>query len=126
MCIRDSTVQLDGSTRITVPGFQDTTLPGGFFVGANDIGTFEDRDYAVIPQVRANMSYCLGCNWWLGVGYDFIYLNSAIRPGSFLNTSFDGSQLASAPVIGTATERPIFPNDDLFLHGVNINLTYNF
>lgn len=119
-------VELDGSTRITVPGFQDTTLPGGFFVGANDIGRYEDREYAVIPQVRANLSYCLGCNWRLGVGYDFIYLNSVFRPDAYLNTTFDGSRLARAPEIGVVGERPATPDRDLFLHGVNINLTYNF
>ena len=119
-------VTLDGSTRITVPGFQDNTLPGGFFVGPDDIGRFEDRDYALIPQVRTNLSYCLGCNWRLGVGYDFMYLSSAFRPDAYLNTAFDGSRLARQPTIGVVGDPVVTRKSDLFLHGVNVNLTYNF
>lgn len=119
-------VTLDGSTRVTVPGFQDTTLPGGFYLGPNDVGRYQDRDYAVIPQVRTSLSFCMGCNWRLGVGYNFMYLSSMFRPDSYLNTSFDGSRLARAPVIGVVGNSPATPKRDLFLHGANVNLTYNF
>lgn len=117
-------VDLNGSTRINVPGFSDNTFPGGFFVGPGDIGRFRDNDFAVIPQVRANASYCLGRNWRLSAGYNFLFLSSAVRPGQFLNTTFDGSRLGQA--VAVDGRRPDFRRDNLILHGANVGLTYNF
>lgn len=118
-------VDLNGSTRINVPGFSDNTFPGGFFVGPRDIGRFRDNDFAAIPQVRANLSYCIGRNWRLSAGYNFMYLSSAFRPGQFLNTSFDGSRLGQDVAVDTV-RRPNYSRDNLFLHGANVGLTYNF
>lgn len=118
--------ELDGSTRITVPGAIDETFAGGFFVGSGDVGRFVDHNYAVLPQVRANLSYCIANNWRLGVGYNFLYLSSMFRPDSFLNTTFDGSQLGRAPTTGVVAERPATPDRNAYLHGVSLTATYNF
>lgn len=118
-------VDLNGSTRINVPGFSDNTFPGGFFVGPGDIGRFRDSDFAAIPQIRLNMSYCLGCNWRVSAGYNFMYLSSAFRPGQFLNTQFDGARLGQEVAVDSV-RRPSFQRDSLFLHGANVGLTYNF
>ncbi len=119
--------ELAGSTRVTVPSIMDTTVPGGFFVGANDIGRVVDNDITAIPQVRANIGYCIANNWRLGVGYNFLYVGSLFRPNSFLNTSIDGSQLAREPVIGTVVDHPTTPpKQSAYIHGLNVFLTYNF
>jgi len=119
-------VDLNGSTFINVPGVQQGTSPGGFFVGANQIGEFRDNDYAVIPQVRANVSYCLGANWRIRAGYDFFFLSSAFRPGSFINTNINGSTLASPAAPVGRTQPPTFRRSNLLLHGVTLGLSYNF
>ena len=120
-------VQLDGSTRTTVPGILDETFPGGFFVGAGDVGRFVDNDVAVIPQVRAHLSYCIGNNWRIGAGYNFLYLSSLFRPNSFLDTTINGSQLGRPPVVGVVNNSTIpRPRQSAFLHGVSVSATYNF
>ena len=119
-------VQLDGSTTIDVPGFVNGTFPGAFHVGAENVGRFVNYDFAFIPQLRANAAYCLGDNWRLGVGYNFMYLSSMFRPDSYLRTTLDGSRLGRTPAAGLATVRPATPRRDMFLHGVNVFLTYNF
>jgi len=118
-------VDLDGSTRVNVPGFSDNTFPGGFFVGPGDIGRFRDNDFAAIPQVRANIGYCLGRNWRLNAGYNFLFLSSAFRPGQFLNTQFDGARLGQEVDVDTVRQ-PNFRRESLFLHGANVGLSRNF
>ncbi len=120
------TVDLNGSTRLSVPGFQDDTLAGGFYVPATKIGQIKDNDFGVIPQVRATVSYCLGSNWRLGAGYNFLYLNSMFRPDSYINPNIDGSQMGRELPVGVVGERIATPKRDMFLHGVNIRLSYNF
>lgn len=119
-------VDLDGHTWIDVPGFQQGRTDGGFFVSPNQIGQFRDNDYAVIPQVRADFSYCLASNWRIHAGYTFMYLSSVFRPGSFLTNSFDGDALGQQATGEGRTIRPAMPNNDLILHGANIGLSYNF
>lgn len=119
-------VDLDGSTFIDVPGVQQGESPGGFFVGADEIGRFRDNDYAVIPQVRANLSYCLGGNWRVRAGYNFFYLSSAFRPGTFLTSTQDGSQLGLPSSTVARTQRPQVSKSSLLLHGATVGLSYNF
>lgn len=121
-------IELDGSTRTLVPGLADTTKDGGFLVRADDIGRFEDREVAILPQVRANIAYCLGCNWKFNVGYNFMYVNNVFRPGNFINTTLAGSQLGQAPPVGVLGGNQIRDrrDSDVFLHGLSLGLTYNF
>lgn len=119
-------VDLNGSTFIDVPGVQQGESPGGFYVGADQIGSFRDNDYAVIPQVRANLSYCIGGNWRLRAGYNFMYLSSAFRPNTFLNPRFDGTQLGQPVDSVGRIQRPDVSKSSLFLHGANVGLSYNF
>ena len=118
-------VDLNGSTRVNVPGFSDSTYPGAFFVGPENVGRFRDNDFAAIPQVRASVGYCLGRNWRLRAGYSFLFLSSAFRPGQFLSSEFDGSRLGQEVAVDS-TQRPSFRREDLFLHGANVGLTRNF
>lgn len=120
-----SLISLDGSTRINVPDFRDATFPGGFYVAPENVGSFRDTETTVIPQLRLNLSYCIGRNWRLGAGYTMMYVDSVFRPGSFVNTQFDGTRLGQTQTDADFV-RPAAARESLFLHGANIGLSYNF
>ena len=93
-------------------------------MGSENVGRFRDNDFAAIPQFRANLTYCVRNNLRLSAGYNFLYLSSAFRPGQFLNTQIDGSSLGQD--VSATSVRPTFQREDMFLHGGNVGLTYNF
>lgn len=118
-------VILDGSTRVVTPGILDETTPGGFYVRPENVGRYRDRDFAAIPQLRANIGYCVHRNVRVTAGYTFMYLSSAFRPSSFLQPTFAGSSLGDPAIIGTD---PTFSpaRQDVFLHGLTVGLLFNF
>lgn len=119
------TATVDGSTSIVVPGLTSTTFPGGFYVGPEDIRRISDHDLSVIPQAQFNLSRAIAANWRLRAGYNFLYLGSAFRPNSFLDTSFDGARLANANG-GVADEVSRPDGQGVWLHGVNVGLVGEF
>ena len=119
------TVARNGSTRITVPGAIDETRAGGFLVRPEDIGTISDRDYAVLPQARVNVGYCIGNNWRATIGYNFMSLSSLFRPGAYMNNVFDGSTLAHEPQVGAVADSTRF-KESVWLHGLSFGLAYQF
>ncbi|MEM7314545.1 MAG: BBP7 family outer membrane beta-barrel protein, partial [Planctomycetota bacterium] len=119
------TLRRDGSTRITVPGSLDETRAGGFLVRPEDIGTFTESDYALLPQIRLGLGYCIGQNWRATVGYNFMHLNSIFRPGANMTSVFDGSTLGHDPTIGVVSDATRI-TQSVWLHGISFGLSYNF
>lgn len=118
-------VEQDGSMRIVVSNTVDELLGGGFLVRNEDIGVFQEKDYALLPQLRISIGYCFGRNWRFNVGYSVTYLDSAFRPGSFMTTDFDGHLLGHVPPIGILGNQPC-PQSSVLLHGMTLGLAYNF
>lgn len=119
--------QLDGSTTLFVPNAIDDTYPGGFLVRPQDIGTHTDSEFTVIPQFRANISYCLSQNVQLTMGYSFVYMKDVFRPGPLMSTAFDGSTLGVDPAAGVAgSALPKSTKTDVFMNALSFGATYNF
>lgn len=116
---------LNGSSRRFVPDLLDSTVPGGFLVPPQNIGTFVDRDFAALPQVRANFGYCLNNGWRAYAGYNFAYLSRVSRIGDVLDPTFAGSELATG---ASAAANSVRRTSDrgLFLHGVTLGIGRNF
>ncbi len=117
-------VDLFGSTQTIVPGQPDSILPGGFLVQAEEVGRRAQSNLAVLPQIRGKIGYWLRQNIQVSLGYDFLYLSSANRPDSYMNTVFDGSMLGLGSA--TMTGPPERPSRGLFVHGVSLGLQVTF
>lgn len=116
---------VDGSTQLIVPGVSNTTIPGGFYVGPEDIGRISDSQFSAIPQVQLNVNRVLGSRWRLRAGYNFLYLHSAFRPTSVMDTTFDGNRLANATA--DVSDGPTQPDGQgLWLHGLNVGVVGTF
>lgn len=119
--------QLDGSTTLFVPNAVNDTYPGGFLVRPEHIGTHSDSEFTVIPQFRANISYCLSPNVQLTMGYSFVYMKDVFRPGPLMSTSFDGDTLGVDPAAGvTGAGLPKSTKTDVFMNALSFGATYNF
>ena len=118
-------VELDGSSRITVAGISDTTVPGGFLVRPEQIGRSVDHGFAVLPQIRGDIGYLLRPNWRISAGYNFLFLSSLHRPSGYLTDAFDGSTLAQPP-LAPPTGPPQRSAESVWIHGLQFGLTCCF
>lgn len=124
----------------TLAGFQQlnttagpVTADGGLLVlpGAN-AGTYRQHRFGVLPDAGVTLGVYVTPNVRLGVGYNFMYLNSVVRPARQIDTVLDVTRIPNFPV-GTvpaaAGVRPsAFPlrTSDFFVQGITFSLMWNF
>ena len=127
------TAIINGSQTInTTTGTQ--TSEGGLLAlpGAN-IGTFKQTKFGVIPDVGLTVGLNLTQNLRLGVGYNFMYANSVVRPANMIDTGLDVNRIPNFPI--TPTPPPIngvrpsaYPlkTSDFFVQGVTFSLWWTW
>ena len=116
---------VDGHTRLTVPGVSQDVLPGGFYTTSADIGRFEDRRFAVMPQLRAVVGRTFAKDCDFRVSYDFLFLSSVVRPGDIFDDNIDGRDLAGGAPAGPDSPNPA-RNSGVWLQGLSFALTWNY
>jgi hypothetical protein len=115
-------VRIAGSTVVTPLVGAPTNLNGGLLAQQTNIGTYEDSDTIVIPEMSVNLNYHLSSNWSVGVGYNLIWLSSAVTTGPEIDRRVNLSQL-TGPLIGPAVPAfPGFVQDDYWLMGMNFSV----
>jgi hypothetical protein len=112
------TVNISGSTQLTVPGQPTVTSPG-FFAAASNSGTFARDEFTAITEVGYTLAYRWGQCTQLTVGYSFIYWNDIMAAGDAIDTNID---------TGTGATRPSFDfqHSDYWVQGINLGLIKQF
>ncbi|HET6572084.1 MAG TPA: BBP7 family outer membrane beta-barrel protein [Fimbriiglobus sp.] len=99
--------------------------------GAN-IGRFTQERFAVVPEVGVNVGLHLTPHLRCAVGYNFLYLSSAVRPGDQIDQGLDVSRIPNFPLPGTITPlqtvRPAVPLRDtgVFAQGISFSVQYTW
>ncbi len=61
----------------------------------------------------------------LDAGYSFLYWTNVIRPGGVIDTSVNPTQ-PPGTLAGPGRPQPQFNRSDLWAHGINLGLVFNF
>lgn len=120
-------VRIDGETAVTVPTQPAVVRSGGLLAQETNIGSYEDSTFTVIPELRADLGYCLTDHSKLLIGYSFLYLGNIVRPGDVIDEQLNGLQLdPTLPLVGP--ERPQFDWNDssLWVMGLNLGMEFSF
>lgn len=118
-----SKVRIDGSTTTTVAPAAPVTAVGGLLAQSTNIGTFEQNDFAVIPEVGATIGFHITERLKATIGYTFIYWSRVARAGDQIDRD------VNVPVVpGPTTLRPefAFRMTDFWAHGASAGLEYSF
>jgi hypothetical protein len=85
--------------------------------------------FAVIPSVELKLSYQIHPMCKLFIGYDFVYWNQVVRPGSQVDPRLN---LTQSPVLGTGTlsgpqfPAPLFNRTDFWAQGMTFGLELRY
>lgn len=117
--------EISGFSNFDVPGFSSGEFAGGFYSSAQEQGSTSDRGFAVLPQARIKIGYCITPSLRVFAGYDVLYLGSVVRPGSIIDTSIDPADLLVDQPAARRVQRDL-PDDEFWMQGVSIGALWNF
>jgi hypothetical protein len=118
-------VSAGGITSITPAPGTTQYMNGGLFALGTDTGRVVREAFAVLPEAQIKIGFFSGDSR-IFVGYDFLYLSSAVRPGDQIDRTVN---LGQVPVLGsngafTGPERPqlAVKSTDFWLQGLMFGL----
>ena len=132
--VLDQVADITGGQTLTFANGTTTKTAGGLLAlpGAN-IGVFDHHQFAVLPEVSLNIGYQLTSHTRLFIGYDFLFLGNALRPGGTIDTTVDAARIpnfplpgAPAPLPGAPRPGPYFTTSDFFAQGINFGLQFRW
>ena len=123
------TVDISGFSAQTGPGGPNGVFPGGFFTQPSNIGHFTANQFGLIPSVEMKFYWLLTSRLRAFVGYDFMYWNQVVRPGSQvdrnINLNQTGTVFNNGPS-GPAFPTPLFARTDFWAQGVTLGFEFRF
>jgi hypothetical protein len=105
------------------------TAVGGLLATSTNIGKFNNDEFAIIPEVTINLGVNLTRALTAFVGYNFLYVDRVIRPGSQINPVVNAATVPFSSVYGAnrpASFQDFFAQDDFWLQGVNFGLLFRY
>ncbi len=133
-------VNIDGTTTAAIPGIGSSTQQGALLATPTNIGRFTQNRFGVMPEVGLKIGYDVTDHLRVFVGYDFMYLNTVVRPGDQIDqnvnsnnrplvgiTPAGGVGLVAGPGGGgPAQPAVLMRTTDFWAQGVNFGLIYRY
>ncbi len=130
----EQTADIAGGQTLLFSNGAVTRTAGGLLAlpGAN-MGTFHRYQFAVLPEVSLDVGYQITSHWRAFIGYDFLFLGNALRPGGTIDTTIDAARIPNFPLAGSPgvlpgppRPGPYFSTNDFFAQGINFGLQFRW
>ncbi len=129
--VNRQTVLINGSTSIMAPpapvGNQE--LIGGVLAQPTNIGEYGRNQFMVLPEAGVKIGVQLTDNFRIGGGYTFLYLPNVVRPGKQIDPVVNSTAIPQTflgPPVGNPRPAFAFVDEDLWIHGVNVELEFRY
>jgi hypothetical protein len=124
-------VDINGGQLIVTPTGTATSFTGGLLALPTNIGHFRRDRFGVLPEVGVNVGYQVTDHLRAFVGYNFLYLNSVVRPGDQIDRVIDITKIPNFAPPGTVPApqaRPavLFRDTDFWAQGINFGLEFRY
>lgn len=115
--------------RVVTSAFEPpVTLAGGVYALSSNSITRQMTDWAALPELGAGLSYRVGANSLLHLGYSLLWLGGITRPGEAIDTTLNPNLFppAAAPVAGP--QRPVLraPRSDVWIQSLNFGIVFTY
>ena len=98
----------------------------GIYVQPSSAGRSANGVFAVVPEGTVKFGFRVGDAGRLFVGYSFIYLSDAVRPGDQIDRTLNPAQVplvsGTGPVYGADRPSRLFTRSDFWAQGLIIGL----
>lgn len=129
--VMNQRVDINGtSTLLDLTRGFSSSVPGGLYANATNIGRYNNDEFAAIPEINASLGY----NWtsWFTttIGYNGLFTNRVVRPGSQFATSVNPAVVPTSPSYGFAgavpVANPLFTQDEFWIQGVTFGFQIRY
>jgi serine/threonine protein kinase len=120
-------VNILGTQVTTAPGVAPVVQGGGVLALASNIGNFGSRDWAVMPEFGADLSWRINSNMHLKLGYSIFDLNRIARAADQVDLTVNSTLFP--PATGSAgLSRPAFNlvRSDMVVQTLNLGLEFSY
>ena len=124
-------VSINGAQTVTFDNGSTGQYTGGLLAVPGNIGTYSQRKFAVVPEIGFKVGMQVTPRLRAFVGYNFLYINSILRPGQQIDPSIDITRIPNFPVAGVTAlpvVKPAVPLKDteFFVQGVSFGLQWRW
>lgn len=123
-------VNIDGATTFILPAGVATSVPGGLLAQSTNMGHFTRNRFAAVPEGTFKVGYQLTDHLRASVGYTFLYLSNAVRPGEqvdrVVNTTQLPTSMGPSPLLGPARPAVILRETDFWAQGLDFGLELRY
>jgi hypothetical protein len=119
-------VDISGTTRISPPGASPQNFNGGLLAQTTNIGRHTRDVFGVVPEVGMNVGYQFSDHFRVFAGYNFLYWNNVVRPGTQIDRTVNTNLLA--PPVSGGPSRPafLFHGSDFWAQGVTLGIEFRY
>jgi hypothetical protein len=121
------TVDIFGNTITQTAGIT-TPYSGGILAQRTNSGSYAQNEFALVPEVGANLGYQLTAHLQATIGYSFIYWSRVVRPGDQIDTRVNPNLFPpqAVPFTGPLSPGFGFQQTDYWMQGVSLGLDYRW
>lgn len=125
-------VEINGGQLVNFPTGPVAFAGGLLAIQGANIGSYHQRKFGVLPEVGVKLGYHVTDRLRLNVGYNFLYLNSVLRPGDQIDTGLDVTRIPNFPLPGNVQPLPqvrpavLFREVGVFAQGISFGLSWAF
>jgi hypothetical protein len=121
---------INGSTTTRAFTGATSTIHSALFAQPSNIGRHSRDNFAVVPEINLTLGYAITHNVQASLGYSFLYLSNAMRPGDAIDRSINTSQIPTpvgpSPLIGAARPTFLGKDSDFWAQGIRFGLQIRF
>jgi hypothetical protein len=129
-----------GVDPVTLGVVSNLSTPGGVFALQNNIGTFTQNQFTVVPEIGLNLKFAVSDFLTVHVGYSALFWSNVARPGAQIDTTLNSKLVPTGALLPTNTSptgafipgaeqgRPYFAFQDrsFWAHGLNFGLEVRY
>lgn len=126
-------VRLDGATHLITAAYPIPLLQsyhGGVFAQGTNLGQYTRSVFAVVPEATFKVGLKLGDRSRMYVGYNFLYLSDAVRPGDQIDRTLNPAQIPligrGLPLVGPDRPQVSITRSDFWTQGLVIGFESRF
>lgn len=120
-------VNVNGFTRVQVPGGVPQTFVGGLLAQRTNIGSRSFDEFSVVPEATVTLGYQLTDGIRAFVSYNYLYWSNVSRAGDQIDLVVDGRQINQTADAFLATRpAPQNTNSDFWAHGVGFGVELRY
>ena len=126
-------VRIDGATHLITANYPVPLLQsfhGGVYAQGTNIGRFTRPAFAVVPEGMLKVGLKLGDRGRFYVGYNFLYISDAVRPGDQIDRTINPTQIPllarGLPFAGPESPQPAIVRTDFWTQGLLIGFEARF